>query len=112
MQILKLAIHTNRNNRNKLSKNFTTDTLGKFYFAKDDSNYNNVEVTVKTNGETGLFGNSYINREYKPQENTNTVYNTFLFTDRSIYRPGQTVYFKGIVTKTENRKTKIANGEK
>jgi len=59
-----------------------------------------------------------IEPEIKPQ--------TFLFTDRSIYRPGQTLYFKGIVIKKEtdaakstvlaNFKTKIllndANGQK
>ncbi len=33
---------------------------------------------------------------------------TFLFTDRSIYRPGQTVYFKGIVLKNEKDAGKSA----
>ncbi len=28
---------------------------------------------------------------------------TYLFTDRSIYRPGQTVYYKGVVVRTEGR---------
>ncbi|MEA3496558.1 MAG: alpha-2-macroglobulin family protein [Bacteroidota bacterium] len=31
---------------------------------------------------------------------------TYFFTDRSIYRPGQTVYFKGIVVKFNHDKTK------
>ncbi len=31
------------------------------------------------------------------------VLNTFFFTDRAIYRPGQTVYFKGIVLETEGK---------
>ncbi len=29
--------------------------------------------------------------------------NVYLYTDRPVYRPGQTVYFKGIVTKLENK---------
>jgi uncharacterized protein YfaS (alpha-2-macroglobulin family) len=29
----------------------------------------------------------------------------FFFTDRSIYRPGQTVYFKGIAIIPDNEKT-------
>ena len=39
-----------------------------------------------------------------------TMQSVFLFTDRSIYRPGQLVYFKGIgVTKDyENKKIKTA----
>ncbi len=37
----------------------------------------------------------------------------YLFTDRSIYRPGQTVYFKGIVVeKNNNRKSAIIAGRK
>ncbi|MBF9236303.1 hypothetical protein I2I05_02735 [Hymenobacter sp. BT683] len=31
----------------------------------------------------------------------------FLFTDRAIYRPGQTVYFKGIVVEREGSKTRL-----
>ncbi|MBK7692415.1 MAG: hypothetical protein IPJ31_15350 [Bacteroidetes bacterium] len=41
-----------------------------------------------------LDDNVYIN-EYYPQPDNDYV-RTFLFTDRSIYRPGQTIYFKGI----------------
>ncbi|WP_345237777.1 alpha-2-macroglobulin family protein [Hymenobacter saemangeumensis] len=32
---------------------------------------------------------------------------TFLYTDRAIYRPGQTVYFKGILTETEGEKRRL-----
>ncbi|MEO6488887.1 MAG: alpha-2-macroglobulin family protein [Ferruginibacter sp.] len=37
---------------------------------------------------------------------------TFLFTDRSIYRPGQTVYFKGIVVNSDStgRKNLVVSG--
>jgi hypothetical protein len=37
---------------------------------------------------------AYINEYYKQPDND--YVRTFLFTDRSIYRPGQTIYFKGI----------------
>ncbi|MGV8879372.1 MAG: alpha-2-macroglobulin family protein [Sphingobacteriaceae bacterium] len=36
---------------------------------------------------------------------------TILFTDRQIYRPGQTVYFKGLQIETANGKSKIMPGE-
>ncbi len=40
-----------------------------------------------------------------------TYDNTTLFTDRAIYRPGQTVYFKGIMTHHENdQQSLITNG--
>jgi hypothetical protein len=41
-----------------------------------------------------LYGYYY---EKNAGENKNPTTNTFLFTDRGLYRPGQTVYFKGIV---------------
>ncbi|MEP7238183.1 MAG: alpha-2-macroglobulin family protein, partial [Ferruginibacter sp.] len=39
---------------------------------------------------------------------TNIQKHTFLFTDRSIYRPGQTIYFKGIVVSKEKDVSKSA----
>ncbi len=36
---------------------------------------------------------------YERYKNNNETYRTQLFTDRAIYRPGQTVYFQGIVTR-------------
>ncbi|MDR0296095.1 MAG: hypothetical protein LBH91_07975 [Prevotellaceae bacterium] len=53
-----------------------------------------------------MYGNSDMNRTY-----TNTTF----FTDRAIYRPGQTVYFKGIVLKTyeyQSEKTEIVKNHK
>ena len=36
---------------------------------------------------------------------------TFLFSDRAIYRPGQTLYFKGILTETLRAKTSLVTGQ-
>ena len=36
---------------------------------------------------------------------------TFLFTDRAIYRPGQTLYFKGILTETLRAKTSLVTSQ-
>ncbi len=36
---------------------------------------------------------------------------TFLFTDRAIYRPGQTLYFKGILTETQRAKSSLVTGQ-
>ncbi|RQO32201.1 alpha-2-macroglobulin [Taibaiella sp. KBW10] len=41
------------------------------------------------------------NTNYKSMEQTHA----FVFTDRSIYRPGQTIYFKGIVIRTNKEQT-------
>ena len=36
---------------------------------------------------------------------------TFLFTDRAIYRPGQTLYFKGILTETFKANNRLLTGQ-
>ena len=36
---------------------------------------------------------------------------TFLFTDRAIYRPGQTLYFKGILTQSQGGKASLLTGQ-
>ncbi|WP_422105774.1 alpha-2-macroglobulin family protein [Winogradskyella sp.] len=104
---------TYRNNRNKLfSKMMSTDRFGKFKFKKDNNYYRNVEIRADHKDDIAFFGDYYINRAYKQRPDHKTRYKTFLFTDRSIYRPGQIVYFKGIVTKTENEQTSIVDNEK
>jgi len=54
------------------------------------------------NGKDELFPDDYkyIYNYTRYKEDT-TPHLTFLFTDRAIYRPGQTVYFKGIVVKKD-----------
>jgi uncharacterized protein YfaS (alpha-2-macroglobulin family) len=47
------------------------------------------------------------NPDYRDQENL-PVKKTFFFTDRSIYRPGQTVYFKGIVVTADKNNNGVA----
>ncbi len=101
------------NNRNKyFSKSLKTDRFGKFNFKKDDNYYRQVEIKIDHNNNEAYFGDYYFSRAYKPRKNTDTQYNVFIFTDRSIYRPGQTAYFKGIVTATKDDKTEVYANEK
>lgn len=49
-----------------------------------------------------------IGRYYRPNPMSEQAQRrTFLFTDRAIYRPGQTVYFKGILTETLRGKSSL-----
>ena len=107
---IELSYSNNRNN-NRKSKSFTTDRFGKFEFKKDDDYYRDVQIKVTAKNDTGYFGEFYINRTYDNSPNNDTHYRNFLFTDRSIYRPGQTVYFKGIATKSRNGKTEVSADE-
>lgn len=84
----------------KIQKLDTDNTLedGSFKFPdKKDSHVN----LLLTHGNDSLYlENIY---KYTIRNNTNSRTETFLFTDRSIYRPGQNIYYKGIVvTKPSN----------
>jgi len=93
---------------NKLiSKALTTDNKGQVSFAVNQR-HSNVVVTVSHGKDSAVFGDFYLYELYKNRrENNNVNENVFLFTDRSIYRPGQTVYFKGIAIETFQEKSKV-----
>ncbi|MEI8204061.1 MAG: alpha-2-macroglobulin family protein, partial [Bacteroidota bacterium] len=52
----------------------------------------------------------YISKYYPPDLKPKTT--TYFFTDRAIYRPGQTIYFKGIMLEKEGENTKILPNHK
>jgi uncharacterized protein YfaS (alpha-2-macroglobulin family) len=60
---------------------------------KDDERSYYVELI---NGADSYFNENNF-YSYAPYNNENTSVRSFIFTDRAIYRPGQTVYFKSIV---------------
>jgi len=103
--------YESRNNKNPSSKNYTTNDLGEIKIKKDKNWYRNVNLIVESSNDVGHFGNFYINQKYN-QQGERVSYKSFLFTDRSIYRPGQTVYFKGIAMKTEDGKSEVLENEK
>ena len=75
-------------------------TTDKYGYAKIEpisaSNYGTFLFMFEKDGNQ-LFSENYLNF-YKQKENKKPKVHTYLFTDRAVYRPGQTVYFKGIVT--------------
>lgn len=68
--------------------------------AKQDE-YGNIKI-ILTSGKDRYEHGDYHRQPYS--ENSYTQNQTFFFTDRSIYRPGQTIYFKGIVLQAEGQK--------
>jgi len=82
----------------KLEK-YTTDKNG-FFKMKETEQYRNYLLQIiHDTDELFMDDNNYSNNynSYAPEVEKRT----FLFTDRSIYRPGQTLYFKGIVISKE-----------
>ncbi|WP_298740888.1 alpha-2-macroglobulin family protein [uncultured Chitinophaga sp.] len=82
----------------------TSDNNGRLSTAKAISNqYRNVRLEW-ISGKDTLFPDNfkYLYRNNEVEGREPELPQSFLFTDRAIYRPGQTVYFKGIVVKKNN----------
>ena len=88
----------------------TTDQLGQVFLDKKSTRWTNVQIEVSKNTDKAFFGNYYINsRRIADKEEARSK--AFVFTDRSIYRPGQTVYFKGILVETFKEKSNLLTNE-
>ncbi|NQY28732.1 MAG: carboxypeptidase-like regulatory domain-containing protein, partial [Flavobacteriaceae bacterium] len=86
-----------------------TNSIGEISYSKK---YRHDVVITYQNDELHL-GRIYANNYYrKPiDQSEKTRIQGFLFLDRSIYRPGQEVHFKGIVLARKNYKTNIVSKE-
>ena len=82
-----------------------------------------LQVPMKNNHDFNSYileaikGNdiTYVNafaRFYGSVNEEKPVLHTYLFTDRAIYRPGQTVYFKGVVVATKGNDARVKVGMK
>jgi uncharacterized protein YfaS (alpha-2-macroglobulin family) len=103
--------NTNYSNKH-IDKTFYTDKDG-FISYKSKAHHNRVEIRVDHADDSGLF-RYYRLYELRGNENYNNFSNNsvFLFTDRSIYRPSQTVYFKGIAVSQIDNKSQIIADQK
>ncbi|WBX71882.1 alpha-2-macroglobulin family protein [Tenacibaculum retecalamus] len=99
-------------NRKNINQKLITDKNG-FASYKSNHTYYNVSITVSTDNNSAIFGNYYLYKHQKPTVNTQNEsikIKPFIFTDRSIYRPGQTVYFKTIfIQKKDDKSTPFTN---
>jgi uncharacterized protein YfaS (alpha-2-macroglobulin family) len=78
-----------------------TNNEGSFEFKKDDTQYNNFKV-VFTKDKDRFESQSYYFYSYNQKPTKRTT--TFFYLDRAIYRPGQIVYFKGLMIDTDGKK--------
>ena len=69
---------------------------------------NNVYLRLRSGDDFLVTGNYYRYPVNEPNEKT--TLKTFFFTDRGIYRPGQTVYFKGVVVEEKGNQHNIKPG--
>ncbi len=115
--IKKAIIHIKNNNNHEdyyINKKLTTNKNG-FAAFKSKNSYGNVTFTVKTKTDVATFGNRYLydysRVNYNEKEENKVIIKPFIFTDRSIYRPGQTIYFKAIVIKKRGEKSEVFKNE-
>ncbi|QTE22249.1 alpha-2-macroglobulin family protein [Polaribacter cellanae] len=95
-----------------IDKKLITNKNG-FTTFKSTYTYYNCDITVKTKNDNAYFGQHSLyqnNRNYNNQTEK-TLIKPFIFTDRSIYRPGQTVYFKAIVIRKRGEKSEVFKNE-
>jgi hypothetical protein len=97
-----------RKYENKAGDIFVTDKSGMITIpAKNDNRRSNQFYLVFTSKDDQLITESYFSGYSYRQEEPKTIVNTLFFTDRAIYRPGQTIYFKGIVLERNGDNVKI-----
>ena len=84
-----------------------TNKLGEYAFKKDNKYQNNTKITASFKGDTIQDSRFYVNRVYSSDEDEEHIAKAEIFLDRSIYRPGQTIYFKALLFEEKKGKTKV-----
>ncbi|MBQ0129805.1 MAG: hypothetical protein KBT57_08220, partial [bacterium] len=86
---------------------YQSDNNGKVSISNVKGN-NSFFVNLR-NGDDALLSGKYMNVPH-PNSRNSEIYSTTFFTDRAIYRPGQTVYFKGIILRHQGDDMALAEG--
>lgn len=102
------------------SRTFKTEMVGKFL--SDDNGMFLVPPVQSSPANNNLFFKIQSKNDllitgtfYRYPADNHTEYSTIqtrFFTDRAIYRPGQTIYFKGIVLESKGESSRIKPGHK
>mgnify|MGYP003110790522 CR=1 FL=1 len=98
--------------RKGVSKTLLTDAKGEVKEIKTNSRQRSSKILVIKKGDTlnANYWQGHYRRNYNNADNEPTA-TTLLYLDRAIYRPGQKVYFKGVLLTQENKKTTIVPNE-
>jgi len=91
-----------RQNYNTLAAGPTVETDKNGLFAVDSGGNRNVLFLASHKGQQLAAGNDYY--AYQQNRTNRPATHTVFFTDRSLYRPGQTVQYKGICVRADQDK--------
>jgi len=94
-----------------LLKKGTTDQDGHFLIPPVSARENsrNIEFSITYNNDV-IYSTNYMYQYYRDTTERTSI-QTYFFTDRAIYRPGQTIYFKGIMVEYKGKTSKILTGK-
>ena len=106
-----VRFHSNNNYGRNINKRFVTDESGRLSFNNSDW-VSSVNISLsKGNDSIRISGNHLGSGRPRKQEDDKYSLTAALFTDRAIYRPGQELYFKGILFKKDKRTSEVAANE-
>lgn len=89
----------------KKGESLKSDEKGYFKIAYTNDNDRSFFVEIINGTDSYFNNNSYYT--YKPYNDDYNRVRSHIFTDRAIYRPGQTVYFKSIVLEGKNNQSPV-----
>ncbi|MBL0740952.1 alpha-2-macroglobulin family protein [Chryseolinea lacunae] len=98
----------------------TTDKDGFIELKERNAGRVRFSFTASLNGDTIVAENSRYYRYFEDEdesdkkeedEDEEVTANTQMFSDRAIYRPGQKIYFKGILLQHKNQKASVISGK-
>ncbi|MCX6290886.1 MAG: MG2 domain-containing protein [Bacteroidetes bacterium] len=98
---------------NYISRKYENNLVNRYKTSEDGSftvepvgDYRNFDIEFTT-GTDRLFLNDNFYQYHDGGNDRKKYQQTFFFTDRSIYRPGQTIYFKGIIVEKDGENNSI-----
>lgn len=93
-------------------KSYNTDAQGRVNFSDVYQRYYRAYIIeVETEDEHTFFATG-INNNHRARHEDDWINQVKIFTDRAIYRPGQTVYFKGILYQSKEKERRIITDQK
>lgn len=92
-----------------LNQTLKTDKNGLATCIKENNNYNYGPIQFTTTTDSLLINNHYLynNYSYANIVNNKPTGKVEFYLDRAIYRPGQTVYYKGVAIQKSKDKTNV-----
>ncbi|MCC7232427.1 MAG: hypothetical protein IT242_05745 [Bacteroidia bacterium] len=103
--------YSRRTYTGKKEAEYLSDNEGRFLVSRAGGGYRNFFLRLTCKGDTLESMSPFFQSRGNPETETVEAHSYF-FTDRSIYRPGQIIYFKGILLNTRAGQSEIVAGRK